>query len=148
MRLSEAIRKGCETTVPFHDNSGTLRPSLDDPRITFACALGAAAHALTGERNSWLFEVELTLSGPYPYLTTMLLSCPACEANDREAVLAANIIHLNDDHEWTREQIADWVQAIEAIEGIGQDECHGPTGPCVREMGHEGDHVRPEPVLA
>jgi hypothetical protein len=36
--------------------------------------------------------------------------CPECHG---KRVLARLIPHINDDHGWTREQIADWVATIE-----------------------------------
>lgn len=47
-------------------------------------------------------------------------ACPIClyalgEDNDRYWGLVGMVAHLNDEHRWTFEQIADYVQAQEAI---------------------------------
>ena len=37
--------------------------------------------------------------------------CPAEGCKNKRLPLAPLIVHLNDDHRWTREQIADWLTA-------------------------------------
>jgi hypothetical protein len=40
--------------------------------------------------------------------------CPCAECADRVLLeLGCVAVHLNDNHRWTREQIADWVETIE-----------------------------------
>lgn len=43
----------------------------------------------------------------FPELNTTLVSCPACPCS---AYLGSLLIHLNDDHGWSRESIADWLE--------------------------------------
>lgn len=75
---------------------------------TASCALGAAYEAMyrlpadaTGKRPTrdldWFFDCLDTVK-----------ACPA-EGCRKRIYLAALIVHLNDDHRWSREQIADWL---------------------------------------
>jgi hypothetical protein len=107
MRLSDAIRLGV-----------MLKPAqafyvLYDPATGASCALGAAADALglldTTRRNAYTVGAK----GPdtWRWMQHGSFECPACEGRDDDA--QALIIHLNNDHRWTRERIADWVATIE-----------------------------------
>jgi hypothetical protein len=73
-----------------------------------SCALGAAYEGMyrlpsdTGQANpsrdlDWFFACLDSVK-----------RCPA-EKCTKKLSLAALIVHLNDDHRWSREQIADWV---------------------------------------
>lgn len=42
------------------------------------------------------------------------LFCPACQVVSYD--LGATIVHLNDSHRWTREQIATWVESIDRVD--------------------------------
>jgi len=95
MKLSEAIRLG-----------SMLRPQafgkIFDGKSS--CAFGAAQEALG---LHWDFPVVIT----WPWLDDPLI-CPACLLTEQ---LGAAVIssHLNDKHQWTREEIADWVATVE-----------------------------------
>jgi hypothetical protein len=105
MRLSEAIKLGA-----------MMKPQgfgvVDNGRNNKSCALLAAANAvglkklLFGNRH-W----------PWPWMWTerTLARCPVrCEASADGAYHVGGLIaHLNDQHQWTREAIADWVATIE-----------------------------------
>lgn len=47
----------------------------------------------------------------FPALMTVHKVCPQC-IKGVVARLEKIIIHLNDEHQWTREQIADWLEVI------------------------------------
>jgi hypothetical protein len=75
---------------------------------TASCALGAAYEAMyrlprtaTGQRPTrdldWFFDCLDTVK-----------PCPG-DACKKRLYLAALIVHLNDDHRWSREQIAAWL---------------------------------------
>jgi hypothetical protein len=78
-----------------------------------SCALGAAyegiyrlpreAEGIKPRRLDLLFDC----------LDNTVRVCPAC--GRKRLPLGAIIIHLNDHHEWTREQIAEWLKADAAI---------------------------------
>lgn len=83
-----------------------------------SCALGAAydgifrlpdqAEGIRPERLDRFFEC----------LEGSVRRCPACEK--KRLALGALIVHLNDAHHWSREQIAAWV----ADPRVGQREAH------------------------
>jgi len=73
-----------------------------------SCALGAAYEAMyrlpaepgrPGRDLDWFFDCLDTVK-----------ACPG-EGCRKKLFLAAIIVHLNDDHRWSREQIADWLAA-------------------------------------
>lgn len=98
MKLSDAILKGCEIIprqafgVAFVDADG----EKCHPEDAFAaCALGAAEIA-TGLQD---------LSNVYPAFA--IYDCPECGSDIRRGSV---IVHLNDDHRWSRERIAEWLK--------------------------------------
>ncbi len=107
MRLSEAIRLGA---VLKPQAFGAIR---EEGR---SCALGAACDAL-GIRH------ENALPTQYPELHRSV-KCPGCGSlkgvwrrlRGYEFDLEDVIVHLNDDHRWERERIADFVRKIESKE--------------------------------
>ncbi len=111
MKLSEAIRLGA-----------MLRPQikLRNRSELGTCAFGAAEDA-AGMRMESIREWEWVQA-------RRANECPVCG----RGISIANVIseHLNDTHDWTRQQIADWVETIEpqpvAVEQGEQEEvCHG-----------------------
>lgn len=75
-----------------------------------SCALGAAYEGI--------FRLPAYAEGIHPHRLDRLFECldfsiTACPAGCRKRIpLGAMIVHLNDHHEWTREQIADWVLSL------------------------------------
>ena len=88
--MSEAIRRGCQGTYQvrgrFRDYKGGT------------CALGAA---LDGSNSKTDFNYILNRIAER--------ECPVCGVIHQMAMIPT----LNDDHGWTREAIADWVESIE-----------------------------------
>jgi hypothetical protein len=119
MRLSEAILLGA-----------MMRPQAFRALFTDdgACALGGALLAVgaTGEpalrsvRNQW------------PWAFAVSANCPDCA---RSCPVFGVITHLNDNHRWTREQIATWVAGIEPAGGLSRAE--RDAGRPAYEVGHE-----------
>lgn len=98
MKLSEAIRLGAMLKPQGFGRATT------GPRATATCALGAAYQA-SGSQHSWG-----SLCQHFPILSRLeWVECPECRVPHETP-----IPHLNDDHRWTREQIADWLETIEA----------------------------------
>lgn len=95
MRLSEAIRLGA-----------MMKPQAfgDLWKGGGSCALGAAYDAL-----GWRDRV-CCIDGPLMDFYGRVISCPAC--GTRSGVTGI-MTHLNDNHHWTREAIADWVATVE-----------------------------------
>jgi hypothetical protein len=122
--FSEAIREGARIrpAQAFHkfydaENDGT-------------CATGAALEAIFGETftNEILTEkreeVRSVLRSDFPYMiglkVTIPCECPRlydgpCDVDTAGRIhgLANVVVHLNNHHHWTREQIADWVELEE-----------------------------------
>jgi hypothetical protein len=99
VKLSEAIRLGAMMKPQGFDGTG----NRECPRT---CAFGAALDAVSGENVAEI----------WPWLRTLFDPCPVCADVSRPSYYESFgvIPHLNNDHRWTREQIADWVAEIEA----------------------------------
>lgn len=69
-----------------------------------------------GRRQVLSVESWVLPEMPSEWLTWMVVPCPSMfdRCDLRNARLSRIIEHLNDDHRWTREQIADWVATVEA----------------------------------
>lgn len=103
MKFSEAIRLGA-----------TLKPQIYGRLANEygTCAWGAAYDAIG-------MLVDGGVRSPNPWLWVakrMEVGCPEFGCSRREPVAAHIITHLNDDHHWTREAIADWVATVEPQE--------------------------------
>ena len=110
MRLSEAIRLGA-MLKPQGFGAGSA--ILND--VSPTCALGAAADACGLETGYHAYEKWRFLGNAAP-------PCPGCgcDAAARDYCVSdiGDVVwHLNDEHKWTREAIADWVETIEAQQG-------------------------------
>ncbi len=96
LKLSEAMRLGAmlkpQGFSGFRHNGRT-------------CALGAVADSIGGVSLDGVVSY-------YSHLTVQPATCPACvsSAYSPKSLVGA-IIHLNDTHRWTRERIADWIEA-------------------------------------
>lgn len=110
--FSEAIREGAK-----------LHPQGNGELMVngYTCAIGAGLVAIGGP---FLAYAVMDSSGDgsaaevwYPYLSGPTPLCPErCEdiaAWDTSYELMDMLWHLNDDHEWTREAIADWLETEE-----------------------------------
>src|SRR5262252_2746466 len=107
----------CEKELASFIRAGVLRRPTQAVGHYFegtraSCALGAAYEGMyrlpseTGPANpsrdlEWFFACLDNVK-----------RCPAEECK-KKLSLAALIVHLNDDHRWSREQIADWVSGKE-----------------------------------
>lgn len=96
MRLSEAIRLG---SMIHPQGFGRYHSWSHEHGSTVTCALGAAEDAGYFRYNMPLLRIAAT--------------CPASEWCRVHRDVFETIVHLNDDHHWTREAIADWIEAIE-----------------------------------
>lgn len=111
MRLSEAIRLG----AMLKPQGYTALVSSNGRRT---CAIGAALDACGH------LHVQKSSELPFQWREHMAFRspCPDCGSDgfvywpDEEVNLGqalTTISHLNDEHHWTREQIADWVESVE-----------------------------------
>ncbi len=94
LRLSEAMRLGAMLAP---QGFGTFRN-----RIGATCALGAVAEAIGGIEHLRLVYPILDRRAEYPV---------ADKAFYGGSSLFDTIVQLNDVHCWTRERIADWIEA-------------------------------------
>lgn len=103
MKLSEAISLGSMLTPQavgsFVDGRGG--------HCAWASAFDAVGHRSTttymSEEWKW---------------TKRTVNCPICK---QAAPVAHAIVHLNDRHRWSRQQIADWVSTIEPTEETSRE---------------------------
>lgn len=106
LSLSQAMRLGSmlrpQAFGDYQDGQGT-------------CALAAAYEAVNQDPEN---DDGGDPFGGIPERVNQRCQCPACKrieyADDCGFAMGYVIAHLNDDHRWTREQIADWVETIEA----------------------------------
>lgn len=110
LTLPQAIRLGATMKPQHHDEDYFFKKTglLGWFGPTCSCAMGAAidacgldAHRISGERG-WPTSWE-------PFLLTAA-ECPACWIVEDGYGIAT---HLNDHHRWTREAIANWIEAVE-----------------------------------
>ena len=104
MTLAEAIRLGAMLKPQaFHGPVDLVS------KETATCALAAAAEAIGLERFHRRADLWLTWFGG---MERQHGHCPACRSYNNITVTSL-VIHMNDDHQWTREAIADWVELQE-----------------------------------
>ena len=122
MRLATAMRQGGSLYPQSHGRYAEIGPS---GRILGVCALGAAAAGIgwpvtEAAKGEW--DLESRLQQQWPVLET-LHACPSdrCRyTRCRLTSLRQVVAHLNDDHHWSVERIADW---LGSLEGRGHDTC-------------------------
>lgn len=83
-----------------------------------SCALGAAYEGM--------YRLPVDAAGTHPTkdlewffdcLEGRMHRCPA-ENCPKRLVLAAIIVHLNDEHRWSREQIATWLESVNGTRAV------------------------------
>lgn len=110
MKLSEAIRLGA-----------MMKPQGFEVLIADgrSCAIGAAADAIganVDDSSGSMSAVPPKLRTAFPLLSVCADSpCPSKDCGVIRCGVSSVIIHLNDTHRWTREEIADWVESREAL---------------------------------
>lgn len=113
MKLSEAMRLGATLKPQAFGRITRFLLHLDNAPLG-TCALGSCLDAI-----GKLPLIGMVLPGElYPrewvdFLETTA-ACPVKGCQDDHECVSIVIVHLNDEHEWTREQIADWVETVEA----------------------------------
>lgn len=122
MKLSEAIRLGAMLKPQgfgmLFDGEGT-------------CANGAALDAcgLLAEIGTHI------LKNRFPIVEVQAERCFVCEKYMAKlafsTTLGGLVAHLNDDHKWTRERIADWVESQEALAEASSVAAIDPVGEAV-----------------
>lgn len=138
MKFSEAIRLGA-----------MIRPqaffTLFDLETQSSCALGAAAEAIgvldLTAQNRFIENAKTLVPREWKW-AKQTVECPECGTDwVSECFLGSDVqgvlVHLNNDHRWTRERIADWVALLEeahesaqssaAVDPIADSEGTPPT---------------------
>lgn len=108
MKFSMAIRLGAMLRPQGFGDLWTAKVSEAQPTVIESCALGAAFDALgCGCDDPWRGNPPIAIA----VWLLQPATCPLCPnlPGQRQGL----IVHLNDNHRWTREQIADWVQEQE-----------------------------------
>jgi hypothetical protein len=112
MRLSEAIRLGA-----------LLKPQAFGPSgWKGSCALRAASEAVGILQPVHDLFLYTALALRFPILRHHDVACPSCGHQDD---LMFTTYHLNDEHRWTREAIADFVETVERSRedvAVGRDQ--------------------------
>lgn len=116
MKLSEAMRKGAAVSPPA--KGLYFRVLTEHPDVICSCALGAAAIGAfdldPSLDSGWTLrqcsQAERQLFETYYILFTDNVAAPVSDLD--EDSLHTIIAKLNDEYNWTREQIADWLQSI------------------------------------
>jgi hypothetical protein len=104
MMLHEAIRLGAmlkpQAFGTQYDGRGT-------------CANGAALDACGVLEDA--LRARTSVGFLFPITEQKTSRCPQCglRSDSCAKTFGGLIAHLNDDHRWTREEIADWVQSVE-----------------------------------
>ena len=118
--VSEQVRRNSETTMKLSE--AILLGAMMSPqafralfRADGACALGAALLAVGAPQEPALRSVR----NRWPWAVTVSANCPRC---GRSCPVFGVITHLNDNHRWTRAQIAGWVARIEPAEACPPEE--------------------------
>lgn len=117
MNLSEAIRQGCKS-IP-RKTTGKYFDAENGEYM--ACALGAAYFTVVGLVDYRMNIISDVLRAEFPILSKELEfnEVPVCYQgyfkymNGNTAGIQTIIANLNDYQDWTREQIADWVETLE-----------------------------------
>lgn len=107
MKLSEAIREGAKKRP--QSIGAMFEKSADGIK---SCALGAAYEAVTGRTDDCL-QASIFIVRHFNSLSSHPETLP-CGCYVGYIDLEDAIVHLNDKHSYSREQIADWVETIES----------------------------------
>lgn len=107
MKLSDCMREGAKRSGQAFGALQTV-----DGRT---CAMGAAmlggGMIINEQFGPWVPAIY-ELWSQFPWLRTVLADCPECGPGWRETVYGI-AIHVNDNHHWTRERIADWLDTVD-----------------------------------
>jgi len=114
------------TLFAFLDKTGS-ETSLENAEAICACSMGALWVGMCVNENEDIIEV---LRGPeggvawesnfYPYyLPNKEVSCPVSKhegqgGNWQRMAVEDALVHLNDDHSWTFDQIIKWLRSLDA----------------------------------
>lgn len=103
--MSEAIREGAKIRP---QGVGTFFAAGK------TCALGAGAEAIGFSERALSMGCFEDLTQLYSYLKSIgTCPVPECKELSSGTIIGRVVTHLNDEHLWTREAIADWLETEE-----------------------------------
>jgi hypothetical protein len=103
LKLSEAIRLGAMLRPQY---KGGYFGTVDHTSELGSCAMGAALEAAGP-------GAPINLEKTFPLITSYVTFTPSPSIGAVRSRLDYIITYLNDDRDWSRERIADWVEVIE-----------------------------------
>lgn len=110
MKLSTAIRKGVKRDGKQAFGEFFEYDDIEMDKIVGCCALGAA---MIGVEPGLLWDplLEPNINSSFAQANEIEATCPVrgCRTTDHALWL---VPHMNDDHKWKRERIADWLEGI------------------------------------
>lgn len=119
LRLSEAIRLGAMLKPQHHDSrkffieSGGYTSNgplgLTVGGFECSCVMGAAIEGADLQDDD---AIDGSTGWPKTWGLKREMECPQCDDYEVENLYEV-LTHLNDDHHWKRERIADFVESIE-----------------------------------
>ena len=137
LRLSEAIVLG---SVKHPQKFGGFLDS-DAHGVTATCGIVAALDAIGIIDSAVNAKETICADKVFPILRHKVSGCPECKKLHHHDewlfpvtldTVAAVIMHLNDDHRWSRPQQAEWVRQIEESVQLEAQEL-----PCTQEVVEE-----------
>lgn len=103
MNVIDYILKGCALTEKL---MGDFIRQDRTGRAVFSCTEGAAwvgRYGVVARPPS-----QTDIEGAFPeFLLKQAWQCPEC--GESHVILGSAVVHLNDDHDWSRESIAAWL---------------------------------------
>lgn len=123
--LAAAILRGAAYRPQATNGECFEHTTLSNPPFA-SCTLGAAFESIDGPYLSWqevpdFYEVAEGLFDKFPCVAERAPQCPepTCDGDksfhmhwDARDCLQDVINHLNDEHKWSREAIADWISGL------------------------------------
>jgi hypothetical protein len=126
--LAEAIRAGAAIRPQATNGDCFERRPLIEPGQCASCALGAAYESVVGPVQTWQevpdwYEVAEEVYEAFPCISEPAPPCPepTCQGAkvksfhmswDARDYVQNLINHLNDEHGWSREAIASWLDTL------------------------------------
>ena len=134
MKLSEAIRKGSAITRPTRD-VGAFAWMTERGGVCYACVIGAAWAAFTGANVQKFYAAVDEIPGDGTTLDKLAVKMGVNAAVLREAQ------NRYEHSDYTREQVADWVEEQERKQGLWRESDEAYTKRVLGEIEKSADLV-------
>jgi len=114
VKLSEAMRLG----AMLSEQGYGMRAMTGEVRCALGAALNAVHDPVSKKWPSWMGSYQ-AVREYWPWVYEYETACPAADVCHWRPItpilVLRTITHLNDEHHWTREQIAAWVATMEPV---------------------------------